>query len=584
MSRAPFAWLSLGLLLACTGRVEHGAAGPEGASSPAGGAPAAPAGPPALAGSGGAPASPSCASADDAVGGPVPLRRLTRGQYARTVGALLTPALGAERAAALGESAAARFPADDHAGPFAANATASITEAHARAALESAETVATAVTAADTLPKLLGCAASDLACARGFVPRFAARAFRHALDDETTAALGTVFDSVAQTGDVAAATRASLEAVLQAPDFLYHVERADTPGTDAAAVRLDDFEVAARLSYFLWDGPPDEALFEAARTGALASPGGVRAQAERLLSDDRAQAAVTTFVDGWLNLSSLSGATRDPKLYPTFSPAVAAAMRAETVGFVDAAFRATSGADGSFAALFTANRSVVADALLPIYGVSRPFLQNALVPLELPPAQRAGVLTQAGVLTASSRMDSTSPVKRGVLVLDHLLCYEIPLPDGIKIPPLPDPDPAQTTRQRFAQHEKEPACAACHKVIDPFGLALERYDATGAYREREANQPIDDATSLAVGDFTLDGPVQGGVALAQRIAASGMARACFARQVQRFALRRREGAADSCRVQRLVDTFTSPSATIRELLLATATDEAFRSRPRTTSR
>jgi hypothetical protein len=507
----------------------------------------------------------------------MPLRRLTRTQYANTVRDLLAPALRAAAPARAAE-AAARFPADDRVGPFAANGTAPVADAHARLYLDAAEALAEAATTPEALPGLLPCAparGAEAACAEQFIHAFGRRAFRRPLATEVVAALKALYATGAGRGGFAGGVRLVVQAILAAPDLVYHVEV--KPAQPAGRlVPLDGFEVASRLSYFLWDSMPDEALRAAAEAGRLGTPAEVRAQAERMLGDGRARDALARLAIEWMGIDGVENLTRDPRLFPAFGPAVPAALRAETIDFVDHVVRR---GDGLLSTLVTATFSLPGDPLLRIYGATKPLGYRAGTPLPLPAAERAGLLTHASVLAATAHADQTSPVKRGMLLLTNLLCHEMTFPEGLDVPALPDPDPKKTTRERFVQHTTAPACAVCHVVIDPLGFAFERYDPIGAYRQREGSKTIDDTGAIAVGDPALDGPVAGAVALAGKLAASSKLRSCVVRQVQRFALARHESAADGCAFVGLQDAFARAGFNVRELLLAATTADTFRLRP-----
>jgi hypothetical protein len=520
------------------------------------------------------PSATACDAAGASTVGDMPLRRLTRAQYANSVRDLLAPALRTN-AAAKAVEAASRFPADERVGPFSGNPRAPISDAHARLYVDAAELLAEAASRPEALPGLLPCAptaATEATCAEQFIRAFGRRAFRRPLAPDTVTALKAVY---AAGGGFANGIRLVLQAILAAPDFVYYVEPRPAR-IERGLLPLDGFDVAARLAAFLWDGTPDDPLLAAAEANQLATPAQVRAQAERLLGDARARQALGRLAGEWLTVEGVESLQRDARQFPAFTAALPAAMRTETTDFVDHVVRR---GDARLATLIAAPFTLAADPLLRVYGVTRPAGTTAQSPLQLPPAERAGLLTQPGVLAATSHPDGTSPVKRGMLILTNILCHDITFPDGLEVPPLPDPDPKKTTRQRFAQHTTVAACAVCHTVIDPIGFAFERHDAIGTYRAREGTQPVDDSGVLALGDPTLDGPVTGAVELAKKLANAGKVRACVSRQVHRFALARPELKADACTLARLDEAFAKSGYNVRELLLATVTADTFRFRP-----
>jgi hypothetical protein len=196
----------------------------------------------------------------------------------------------------------------------------------------------------------------------------------------------------------------------------------------------------------------------------------------------------------------------------------------------------------------------------------------------LPADQRAGILTQAGFLGSTAHTDGSSPVLRGLAIMSRLLCNTAP-PIPANVPPLPpaDKSAATTTRMRFQQHTSAAACAACHKVFDPMGMALEGYDAIGQYRTQENGVPVD-ASGALVGAGGADVPVTGGVALAQALAASPAVHACFARQVFRYDLGRVDTPADACALADVTKTYKGKNLDLRELLVALAMSPAFATR------
>ncbi len=490
---------------------------------------------------------------EQAVSDRTPLRRLTRSQYERSVSYLL----------ALPSFTAGSLPADDRAGPFAANSAAAPSDAHVRIFMNLAEEAASAAVAPEHLPLILSCDPNvdAAACARDFITSFGRRAFRRPLTDAQTQAL---MELHATQESFAVGLRLVISAVLQSPQFLYLVE----PAPQAPARLLDGYELAARLAFFLWDRTPDDALLDAAEAGTLASDAGLLAEAERLLADPQASASMERFALAWLNLEQLEFITRPSDIFPSFTPELPVAMQRETAQFFDYVVRQ---GDGLQSTLFAADFSFPSEPLLPIYGLS----QAEDGPTKLGP-ERAGVLTHASVLAATSHTDHTSPVKRGVFVLDNILCHEMVLPEGLEIPPLPDPNPLQTTRERFAEHVAAPACASCHRIIDPLGFSFERFDPLGVYRDTEGFQPIDDTGVIAIGDPAVDGEVQGAAELGRRFAHSETVASCMVRQWLRFALHRRDTARDAEAVATLQSDYLASGMNVRELILAIVQSPMFR--------
>jgi hypothetical protein len=404
----------------------------------------------------------------------------------------------------------------------------------------------------------------EMECARAFVAAFGPRAFRRPLTDELEADLISAYELAAGDG-FEAGVRFVIETALQSPYFLYHVEL--TPEDAEGLARLDGYTLASRLSYFLWQSMPDDALFEAAALGKLDSVGGLRAEAERLLEDDRAADAIADFHLQWLGLRALEQLEKDPTLFPTFDDAMRAAMRLETTRFTDHVVRRGG---GTLASLFTSSESFPSGSLAALYGSS----EAGADPVALDPAERGGLLTQASLLATHAHPDQTSPVHRGVLVRERILCQDLPPPPENVNNVAPEPDPNLTTRERFAVHTEDPTCAQCHKLIDGIGFAFERYDALGAYRATENGKPVDDSGMLIATD-DVDGEIHGALELGELLAKSETVHRCVVRQWFRFAFGRMEDEQDASQLDAIDDSFAASSQDLRQLLVDIVTSDAF---------
>lgn len=487
--------------------------------------------------------------------GPTPLRRLTQPQYDHTVRDLLGIDLGL---------ALERFAPDEEIGAFRSNAVAPVATLDVENYLAVAEDLSAAAVA--DLEALVPCAAdADATCARAFAADFGRRAYRRPITPAEINDLVAVYE----TGETFAdGIRRLVQAALQSPYFLYHLE--PVPDGAEAIAPLDPYALANRLSYFLWSSMPDEQLFEAAATGGLSSPEGVREQAMRMVRDPRAYDTVASFHAQWLDLEELALLTKDPERFPQFDADLVAAMRKETARFAD--FVILKG-DGSFEALMTSSMSFPTGPLAELYGL--PASTNAPVDLGV---QRSGILTHAGVMAAHAHANQTSPVKRGALLLQNVLCQPLPPPpeDVDNVPP--DPDPSLTTRQRLAAHTENVECAGCHRLFDGLGFAFEHYDAIGAWRDLEDGHPID-ATGTAEGVPDL-GAFDGATELTVRLANSLTAQRCYATQWYRFAFGRVESPDDDGHLSLLYDAFEASGFNVRQLLVELAASQAFRNRRR----
>lgn len=491
--------------------------------------------------------------------GNTPLRRLSRAEYDRTVRDLL----GVE-----GNPSSGLAP-DERIGPFTSNAIAPITDLLVQQHMEAAESIAAQV--APNLEALMPCTLGSDGCATRFIAELGRRAYRRPLTAEEAARYETLHAQGRSVGDERSALRLVVAAMLQSPNFLYHVEIGDGSAADGEPVPLTSYELAARLSYFLWGSMPDDELLDAAEAG-LGDPERLRAQAERLLDDPRAREAIGSFHLQWLGLESLDTIDKDGAMFPGFDDAMRQALQDETVRFADHVIRE---GDGRLETLLTASWSMLDDPLFGLYGVERPADFDPAEPVALDPTERAGLLTQAGVLAAHAHRNQSSPVHRGILVRENFLCQPLPPPPPNVNNTPPEPTPGQTTRQRFAAHRDREECASCHTLIDGIGLGFEHYDAIGAFRETDADLPID-ATGDIVGAAEIDGAFDGAVELAGMLADSDLVRQCVGRQWFRFALGRMESNADECSRRDIQQAFEDSGGDVRELMLAIATSDTFR--------
>ncbi len=280
----------------------------------------------------------------------------------------------------------------------------------------------------------------------------------------------------------------ALKAVLVSPHFLFRVEA--NPGGE-----LTDFELATRLSYFLWSSMPDEELFRLAASGQLREPHTLVQQVRRMLRDRRSRALAQNFGGQWLQTRALGQSAPDPTLFPQFDEKLRRAMQRETERFLDSLVRE----DRSVLELLTANYTFVNEQLARHYGIAG--VQGQVFQrVSLEGTARAGILTHASVLTVTSGPTRTSPVKRGRWVLENILGSPVPAP-----PPGVDDlkrqgGTASTLRERLEQHRSRPECASCHARMDPLGYAFENFDAVGAWRERDGEAPIDPSGALPDGE------------------------------------------------------------------------------------
>jgi hypothetical protein len=494
-----------------------------------------------------------------------PVRRLTAAEYNNTVRDLLNDT----------SRPADAFPLDErNAGGFFEPVPVGGVEA--RGLRDAAEALA-ASAVNKSFSQLAPCAAgaAERTCADAFVTSFGRRAFRRPVGADDKTALLKLYDAVRAAPlsfDHKTAIRTLLAAMLQDPKFIYHWEAADGPvASEGKVVRLDGYQVAARLSYFLWQSMPDDVLAAAADGDKLTTPDGVEAQARRMLADAKAKDAVGSFYRQIIEAEKLATIVKDTKAYPAYTPDLAVAMAGEVDAFTaDAVLR-----DGKLATLMTSSKSFAAAPLAKLYGVSG-VAGSAPQPVTLDASQRRGLLTQAAFLTVNAASAETSPIRRGKVILLRFLCGEVP-------PPPPDVNtnlgaaaPGQQTREKFEAHETNPVCAGCHKVMDPLGFALESYDGIGAWRTMDAGRPVNTKVTYGIGDQTLS--LGGATDLTTALATNERARRCATVEWLRFALGREDSDADTASLADAHAAFAAKDYDLRELMVGIARSRTFRFR------
>lgn len=551
--------------LGCTGSIQRpedeGAEGPGLPSQQGQKPPGAPGnGDPAAPGKGepGSPGAATCASPDP---GRSPLRRLNREEWNNTIRDLV----GDDR------RLASKFVLDEQGDGFTNNADALIvTDLGAYQYMDAAEAVAQA--AVTRLASLLPCdpqKTGEMACAQQFVEVFGRRAFRRPLTPQEVQRFVALWNTGRTGGTFADGIELLVQMFLQSPHFLYRVERGLPAQARGNAVPLTSYEMAARLSYFVWGSMPDDDLFKAAAEDRLATPAGIEAQVRRLLADKRSHEMVATFHREFLDLEGMGGLVKNS---PLWTASLKDALYREATTFVEEVFWN----DGRTDTMLAAPYSYLNADLARHYGATGP-TGDTLVKTPLDPKQRAGIVTMAGLLALHSYGDQSSPIHRGEFVRERLLCQPLPAPPNDVVIEPPKVDPKASTKQRFAQHSGDPACAGCHKLMDPIGLGFEHYDFMGRWRDRDGNFPVDDEGEVFA-SVDLDGKFKGGVELAQKLAASASVRQCFAAQWFRYANGRAETNADACTMSRLGKRLDENGHDLRDLLIAIATSDAFRYR------
>lgn len=419
---------------------------------------------------------------------------------------------------------------------------------------------------------LVGClpAAPADPCVQGFLGAFGRRAYRRALTPEELARWTQVSNDLAA-GDAWHGLQYAVSGILQSPHFLYRVELGEPDPNDPTRRRYTGYEMASRLSFLLWNGPPDDALLAAAESGDLYSEVGLIAEAERLLADPRARTAVQEFFAQFLDLGRLDHVSRDPVRYPLYTPTLIRSMLTEVQLLVDdLVYRS----DADIREVFTTRRTFVNAELATLYGVDAPGASPVTyVPIELPvDGPRAGILTLGAFLTMNAHETLTSPTLRGKYVRERVLCEVVPPPPGDVDTNLGDEEgmDAQTVREKLEQHRTNPVCAGCHAAIDPPGFLFENFDSIGAFRTLDNGHPID-----ASGD--LDGvPLLNARELADALRGEPRVGRCILTQLFRHASGRLEQLSERPALDELAEGFEAEDYRFRGLLLALIRSEAFR--------
>jgi hypothetical protein len=400
---------------------------------------------------------------------------------------------------------------------------------------------------------------------------FADRAYRRPITtEELTRLLQFVEAAQGNADEYERSIMLAMEAVLCSPSFLFRFELDNDAAATHAVRPLNDFELASRLSYFLWSSMPDEELFHLAAAGRLREADIFEGQVRRMLNDDKAWSLATNFASQWLQTRGLAESRPDPARFPNFDESLRSAMLQETEQFFMAIIRE----DRNVLEFLDGDFTFLNERLARHYGmngVSGPAFRR----VSLAGTPRGGILTQASVLASTSNPTRTSPVKRGKWILENLLGAPPPAPPS-NVPDLPE-DPhriSRSLRQRLERHRSQPACAACHARMDPLGFALENFDAVGAWRNDEEGHAID-ASGVFVGGQAFNGPVELRALL--RTCQQAFAR-CLAEKLFVCALGRGPGPADRRVIDGIVRQLATDDYRFLALVLAIARSEPFQRR------
>ena len=492
------------------------------------------------------------------------LRRLLGRQYRNAIQDLL-----GEQAAIVADP-----PADSSLNGFDAIAAAQLALGDAQVIRYESSARAVATAAMGDQPRidaLLGCTptgADDAACHGQLVARFGRLLWRRSLEQiEIDTYVGVAQEASLEFGDFYAGVEFTIAALLQSPNFLYQVEIGQPSAADPSRYELTGAEVAARMSFFLLDTTPSDALLLAAEQGQLSTDEGVRAVARGILEQPQARAALGNFYSEVFKLRELDGLVKDSDLYPQFTPTLAQAMREETLRLIEDVVWER---DGDFRDIFDAPYTFANAELAELYGVEGP--AEGWGKIDLPTEHgRAGVFGQAGFLSVFGHVATTSPTLRGRFIRETILCQSIPAPPNNVVTEFPPDVEAKTMREKLIQHQNDPSCAGCHRLMDTIGLGLENFDSIGEYRTLDNGAPID-AVSTIEGIGTFEGAGELGALMREQPEVAS----CIVRNVFRGATGHVETTGEKAEIEELEAAFTGSGFRLQDLLVELVSSPAFR--------
>ena len=441
---------------------------------------------------------------------------------------------------------------------------------------DSARAIATAAMGDPTrIATFLSCdplaPADPAACRTDFAKSFGRLAFRRPLDAEEIARYAGVAETAStELGDFNSGIEYAILAFLQSPSFLYQVEIGAIDPARPTLRRLDGYELASRMSFFLVGSTPSAALLDDAEKGTLYTAEGARAAAKVLLAKPEARAALDSFYGEFLRLRDLDTVVKDASAFPQFSPKLGQAMREETLHLID---DIVWDQNGDYRDILDADSTFVNGDLASLYGLPAPAGDGAaFTKVQLPEEQkRGGLLGQASFLSLFSHAALSSPTLRGKFVRERLLCQAIPAPPANVNTVLPTDPNAKTAREKLSLHQTAPGCKSCHQAMDLIGFGLENYDGIGAYRTTENGETIDPKTE-AEGIGAFDGAKGLGTLLRE----DPRVTSCMVRNIFRGATGHIDTSGEAAMLTRLDQSFADSGYHLQDLLAELVASDAFR--------
>ena len=418
----------------------------------------------------------------------------------------------------------------------------------------------------------------ETTCAEQILGRLAQRAYRRPVTPGDLTALLSFYEMGRREGDFETGIQTALEFLLTDPEFVFRAERAPVDAEPGIAYAVSDLELASRLSFFLWGSVPDDELLDVAARGTLAEPAVLEQQVRRMLAQPRARRSLTErFAGQWLGLHRLRNASPDPTVFPEFDENLRVAMGRETQLFLETQLLD----DRPVSELLTADYTFVNDRLAEHYGI--PDVHgNHFRRITLPDDRRAGILGQASILTLTSYANRTSPVTRGKWVLESLLGAP-PAEPPADVPDLgtrEEGEPPTSVRALMEVHRRNPACATCHRTMDPLGFALENFDGIGRWRAAEdTGVPGELGPAIDPSGLAPDGsPFEGASGLRQILAHGEEFMATLTERLLTYATGRRLEAVDMPAVRRIQREAAAGESRWSALILAIVNSEPFQTR------
>ncbi len=447
-----------------------------------------------------------------------------------------------------------------------------------------AATIATTILSdATARGRVVTCATADKACATQVITEFGAKVFRRPLDAAEIAHYEAVYDDVtlSENGTFDEQLGVVLEAMFQSPYFLTVTEVSETPTADVNGEQrfaLNGYEVAARLSYMLWNTMPDAPLTAAAASGSLTTSEGISEQVSRMLADPKAAELVKQMHTGYMRMGTGSrweNYSRDAASYPLYSPQQAPLLSEETLRFAQSVFES----GGSFKDLMTSTKGFVNATTAPLYGLNPADFGEELVETDLG-VTRPGILTRAGFLATNAYGNRTSPIHRGAFIQKYVLCSSIGDPDpAAAATPLPEREGLITNRQKTdAQTEAvEGGCKACHhSIINPAGFAFEGFDAVGGVQTMDNGVPVDTTADVIVDGVPVS--VTGPVDLMNALATASGAYQCYSKKWVELGYNRVISEQDACTINEVASRMGTEGYSVKQLVTDLTTIESFRYR------